>query len=99
MREYNTGIKSWQINEEKIRKIKEGRGEKDTERQRKEYGKTKGGIRLKDESGRRNRRKREESLQFIKVLWRISLCVLVVHKYNYRNTYFTITAPVEYKIC
>ncbi len=54
MRENNRGIKSWQINEEKIRKIKEILGEKDTERQRKKYGKTKGGIRIKGESGRRN---------------------------------------------
>jgi hypothetical protein len=92
-------MKTWQTNEEKIRKRKEVRGEKDIERQRKEYRKTKGGIRIKGESGRRDKEEREESLQFIKVLWRISLCVLVVRKYIYRNTYFTITAPVEYKIC
>ncbi len=59
----------------------------------------KGEIRIKGESGRRNKEEREQSLQFIKVLWRISLCVLVVHKYIYRNTHFTITAPAEYKIC
>ncbi len=34
-----------------------------------------------------------------RVLWRISICVLVVHEYIYRNMYFTIMAPVEYKIC
>jgi|688.fasta_scaffold475588_2 hypothetical protein len=31
-------------------------------------------------------------------LWRISICVLVVYKYMYRNSYFTIMAAVEYKI-
>ncbi len=66
MREYNTGIKSWQINEEKIRKIKEGRGKKDTERQRKEYGQTKGGIRIKGESKRRNREETRRELTIYK---------------------------------
>jgi hypothetical protein len=28
-----------------------------------------------------------------------TICVLVVHKHIYRNTYFTIMAPVNYKIC
>jgi hypothetical protein len=32
------------------------------------------------------------------ILWRISICVLVVYKYMYRNSYFTIMAAVEYKI-
>jgi hypothetical protein len=37
------------------------------------------------------------SEKIILLLW-ISVCVLVVHKYIYRNMYFTIMAPVDYKI-